>query len=244
MQYDTSIDLSIVIPAYNEEYRLPKTLDYILNYLKDKDYSYEIIVIDDGSADKTKEIVKSYANYPDKIKLIKRNRNHGKGYAIKIGVELAKGKYILYKDADGATPFEEIEKLMKALEAGNDIAIASRGLKESNVNDLWYRRITGIAFNLLIKLIVINDFKDTQCGFKLFKGECAREIFKRLILVGFSFDVEVLFLAKKLGYKVAEIPVVWNSIPGSKVSVITDSPSMFLAIVKIRLMDILGKYKI
>lgn len=236
--------LSIVIPAYNEEFRLPKTLDSIFDYLENVDYSYEIIVVDDGSADNTGQVVRDNPKFPDILKLISQKNNHGKGYAVSIGVKESVGQCIIFCDADGATPIEEIEKLHEAIKTGADIAIGSRGLKQSSVDDLWHRRLRGQVFNLLIKVIVISDFNDTQCGFKLFKAECAKRIFSRLILIGFSFDVEVLFLAKKMGYSISEVPIRWNAIPGTKLNPFIDPFLMLLAILKIKVMDIIGKYKL
>lgn len=236
--------LSIVIPAYNEEFRLPKTLELVFNYFEKADYSYEVIVVDDGSVDNTSQIVRENFNFPDKLKLISQKSNHGKGFAVSTGIKEAIGEYIIFCDADGATPIEEIEKLLKSIASGVDIAIGSRGLKQSNVNDLWHRRLRGKVFNFLIKIIVISDFNDTQCGFKLFKADCAKKIFSKLILIGFSFDVEVLFLAKKMGYSVSEVPIRWNAIPGTKLNPFVDPFLMLLAILKIKFMEIMGKYKI
>jgi len=140
MQNNSPIYLSVLIPAYNEESRLPQTLDSTFKFLDTKEYTYEVIVIDDGSVDKTAELAKSNPNFPDKLKLIRHSYNSGKGYAIKIGVQNARGEYIIYVDADGATPIEEIDKLFNAVNNGYDIAIASRALKRSKVVDFWYRR--------------------------------------------------------------------------------------------------------
>ena len=243
MNDNPSIYLTIVIPAYNEESRLPKTLDSIFAYMANKDYLYEIIVVDDGSQDNTSEIVKAYSEYPHNLKLIRQDTNHGKGYAVRKGIEKAKGEYVIFNDADGASPIEEIEKLQKAISNGADIAIGSRALKESNVSDSLFRKILGIGFNKLIKIIILKGFQDTQCGFKLFKTDCAKCIFDKLILIGFSFDVEVLFIAKKIGYKIEEVPISWQAIPGTKLNPIIDAPIMLLAIIKIRIMDLFGKYK-
>src|SRR3989339_1632080 len=135
--------LSIVIPAYNEEFRLPKTLELVFNYFEKTDYSYEVIVVDDGSVDNTSQIVRDSSYFPDKLKLISQKSNHGKGFAVSVGVKEAIGEYIIFCDADGATPIEEIEKLFESIISEVDIAIGSRGMKQSNVNDLWHRRMRG-----------------------------------------------------------------------------------------------------
>jgi dolichyl-phosphate beta-glucosyltransferase len=243
MQNNSSVKLSIVIPAYNEESRLPSTLDSIFEYFEGKPYTLEVIVVNDGSSDHTSEVVRNNSHYGSQLGLIAFDENHGKGYAVKKGLLQAQGELVMYDDADGASPIEEFHKLIHAIDDGFDIAIGSRAIEKELVEDLWYRRLLGTVFNALIKLIVINDFQDTQCGFKLFKRHCAQEIFNKVCLNGFSFDVEVLFLAKKLGYKIAEIPILWHSVPGSKINIFIDSPLMLLAVMKIRLRDLMGKYK-
>jgi dolichyl-phosphate beta-glucosyltransferase len=244
MRDNSSIYLSVIIPAYNEEKRLPSTLDLMVDYFKKQDYTCEIIVVSDGSKDHTAQIVKDSPHYPDLLKLIDCPVNQGKGQSVKEGVLAAVGKFIIYNDADGAAPIEEIEKLWSAIHDGFDIAIGSRAIERSAVKDLWYRHVIGVTFNTLIKIIILGDFLDTQCGFKLFKRECARTIFENNVSKGFSFDVEILFLAKKLGYKVAEIPIAWHSVPGSKINLLIDSPLMLLDIIKIRLRDLAGKYRL
>ncbi|MGD9580183.1 MAG: dolichyl-phosphate beta-glucosyltransferase [Vampirovibrionia bacterium] len=236
--------LTVVIPAYNEEFRLPATLDKIFKYFENVDYSYEIIVVDDGSTDKTSKVVQENPNYLDKLKLIAANKNYGKGYAVKLGIEQSAGDYVVFYDADGATPIEEIEKLLDVINNGADIAIGSRALKQSAVDDLWHRRLRGQAFNLLIKLILMKDFDDTQCGFKLFKTDLAKNIFSKLVLIGYSFDVEVLFLAKLMKLKVGEVPIRWNAIPGTKLNPFIDPLLMLLAVVKVKLIYLSGRYKI
>lgn len=244
MRDNLSIYLSLIIPTYNEERRLPQTLESILKYLENQDYVYEIIISDDGSKDNTVNYVKSLPGYPDFIKVIELGKNIGKGWGIKNGVKLARGEYIIYSDADGSTPIEELEKLIAALDEGYDIAIASRALDVSNVKSKWYRKIIGGVFNIIIKLFLFGDIKDTQCGFKLFKAECAKKIFEINRLSGFCFDVEVLFLAKKLNYKIKEVPICWHAVSGSKINLVTDSISMFLDLIKIKIFYMLGKYKI
>lgn len=232
--------LSIIIPSYNEEKIISRTLTKIIDFLDKKDINYEIIVADDGSKDKTREIVKKFNN----ARLTKKRRNKGKGYSVKQGVMLAKGDYILFSDADLSTPIEELDKFMNIINKGYDIVIASRNLKESiiPVKQPFFRRILGKTFPLLVNFIILPGFKDTQCGFKLFKKETAKKIFKKQTLNGFSFDVELLFIAKRYNYKIKEAPVTWSNALDSKVNPINDSMRMFLDILKIRLNNIKGRY--
>lgn len=243
MSDKTPIYLSIVIPAFNEELRLTPALNSIYRFMEKVEYSFEVIVVDDGSKDKTSELVKARPEYLKTLSLIRQRKNHGKGYAVKLGVQHALGSFIIFVDADGATPIEEIIKLHKALEVNADIAIGSRALKQSNVKDSWHRKIMGITFNFIIRILLVKGIKDTQCGFKLFKGTVAKELFNQIKLIGFSFDVELLFLAQKYGYNIVEVPVCWQAIPGTKINPLTDSIVMFLAVLKVKLFDLLGKYE-
>lgn len=228
-----NIYLSIVIPAYNEEKRLPGTLSKIIDYLEKQDYKWEIIIVDDGSEDHTLE---SLIEFQDKISIFTNNKNCGKGYSTRRGILRAHGQHILLSDADLSTPIEEIEKLLPALDEIYDIAIGSRGLKNSQIkkHQPFYREFMGKMFNKLIKLFVFNDFTDTQCGFKLFKNNVAYDIFTRQKLNGFAFDVEAIYIAKKLGYKIKEIPIIWIDSPNSHVGIATDSIKMFMDLLKIK----------
>jgi len=230
------MEISIVIPAYNEEKRIEKTLKKIYEYFKEKGVEFEIIIVDDGSKDKTVEIVERFSLDKKEIRILKHEKNMGKGAAVKTGILNAKGELILFTDADLSTPIEEFEKLKNEIENGYDIAIGSRALKDSKIiiPQPFYRRIIGRIFPLLVRLIVIKDFKDTQCGFKLFKNEAAKKIFSRLKINGFAFDVEVLARGKKEGFKIAEIGVVWYNSPESKVSVLKAPIKMFLELNKIK----------
>jgi dolichyl-phosphate beta-glucosyltransferase len=230
------MEISIVIPAYNEEKRIEKTLKKIYEYFKEKGVEFEIIIVDDGSKDKTVEIVERFSLDKKEIRILKHEKNMGKGAAVKTGILNAKGELILFTDADLSTPIEEFEKLKNEIEGGYDIAIGSRALKDSKIiiPQPFYRRIIGRIFPLLVRLIVIKDFKDTQCGFKLFKNEAAKKIFSRLKINGFAFDVEVLARGKKEGFKIAEIGVVWYNSPESKVSVLKAPIKMFLELNKIK----------
>jgi len=249
------VDFSIVIPCYNEEQRIISTLNTIVSFMNSYNPSFEIIVVDDGSKDSSVQLIKNYISSRENIYLIE-NPHKGKGYAVRTGVLISVGKYILMTDADLATPIDEIKRLLIWIEDNNyDIAIASReGLGASRQDEPFLRHVMGRVFNLLIKIIVGLYYKDTQCGFKMFKGEQAREMFNRLILFGDSskivkypkvtaFDVEVLVIAKNDGLKVKEIPVAWTYVPTKRVSAIRDSVLMLLEISKIRLNDLLGKYK-
>ena len=249
------VDLSIIVPCYNEEQRIISTLNTIVSFMNSYNPSFEIIVVDDGSKDSSVQLIKNYISSRDNIYLVE-NPHKGKGFAVRTGVLMSVGKYILMTDADLATPIDEIKRLLIWIEDNNyDIAIASReGMGATRHEEPFLRHAMGRVFNLLIKLIVGLFYKDTQCGFKLFKGDQARDMFNRLILFGDSskivkypkvtaFDVEVLVIAKNDGLKVKEIPVAWTYVPTKRVSAIRDSILMLLEISKIRLNDLLGKYK-
>jgi len=230
------MEISIVIPAYNEEKRIGKALKKVYEYFKEKKIEFEIIVVDDGSNDKTVEIVEKFSFDKKEIRILKHEKNMGKGAAVKTGILNAKGELILFTDADLSTPIEEFEKLKKEIENGYDIAIGSRGLKDSKIviPQPFYRRMVGRIFPLLVRLLVINDFKDTQCGFKLFKKETGKKIFSQLKTDGFAFDVEVLARGKKENFKIAEVGVVWYNSPCSSVKIFRDSFRMFISLLKIR----------
>jgi dolichyl-phosphate beta-glucosyltransferase len=228
--------LSIVIPAYNEEKRISRTLEAIIRYGEQKKLDFEVWVVDDGSADFTAHIVKSLCLRDRRIKLLHHASRQGKGAAVKTGVLAANGEWILFSDADLSTPIEEVEKLMKACGGEAAIAIGSRALKDSRVEkrQLWLRQSMGKTFNLLVRLLLFNGIKDTQCGFKLFKKEAAKALFPQVKIAGFAFDVEVLFLAKKGGFKVQEVPVIWRNSPQSKVHIVLDPIRMLIDIFRIR----------
>lgn len=228
-------DLSIVIPAFNEEKRLESTLQNISQFSENNLQNYEILVIDDGSTDNTADIVRKFKD--KKVKLIQNPKNMGKGFSVKLGMINAKYDPILFTDADLATPIEETKKFSEAIENGADVVIAARNIEGSNiqVKQPKYRQILGRAFPIIVKNMVLPDFNDTQCGFKMFKKTAARKIFARQTLKRFAFDVEILFIAKELGYKIQELPVTWIDKEGSKLSPIKDSIRMLNEIAKIRL---------
>lgn len=236
--------LSVVIPAYNEEKRIEKTLREIDEYLKKQNYSYEILVVDDGSKDKTKEIVENLSSEIKNLKCLSYGKNEGKGFAVRFGMLNAKGKFRLFSDADHSTPIWEIEKFFKEFEKGADVVVASRELKESILQPPQgpWRRFLGEGFKILRKIILdLWEIEDTQCGFKCFKKEVVEKIFPKCKINRFAFDPEILILAKKEGYKIKEVPVLWRNDPQSKVK-FKSIFNMFLDLFKIRYNLLTKKY--
>ncbi len=245
--------MSIVIPAYNEESRLPDTLRRISAYFREQDYPVEIVVVDDGSTDNTRAVVHSFAQKHPEVRLI-GNEHRGKGYTVRSGVLQARGERILVCDADLATPIEEEQKLSMWLQNGYAVAIGSReGAGARRIGEPFYRHLMGRVFNFLIRLIAVGDFQDTQCGFKLFRADAAHDIFNRVQLYGekagklkgsavTGYDVEVLFLALKQGYKVKEVPVEWRYGTMSKVNPIKDTMRNVSDVMRVRLNDWRGRY--
>ena len=236
--------MSVVIPAYNEEDRIARSLEAISEYLEGAGYRYELVVVDDGSEDETVVVVNNLAI--KNLDLIKNGVNRGKGYSVRRGILHCKGNIILMSDADLSTPIEEIEKLLDAILAeGYQVAIGSRGLPDSDVrvHQSWQRENMGKVFNLFIRTLVMGRIRDTQCGFKCLGAKAAKTIFSRGRLNGFSFDVEALFIGRKLGYKIKEIGVVWINSPASRVHILRDPIQMFIDLWKIRWWDLRGRYK-
>jgi dolichyl-phosphate beta-glucosyltransferase len=228
-------EISIIIPAYNEESRLPNYLDSISYYFANRNTSYEILVVDDGSTDSTSAIVEEYSKQYPSVKLIQFPQNHGKGFAVKAGMMQASGALCLFADADGSTPIIELERLEKAINSGADVAIGSRALhdKECSVNGSIHRKIMGSIFNFIVCSLVGLDIRDTQCGFKLFTAESATIIFPLQGIDGFCFDVEILFLCNNNGFRIKEVPVNWTDTKVSKVKLFQDSWRMFFDVLKI-----------
>lgn len=222
------LDLSVVIPAFNEQSRLAPALQEILDYLRGRGGSFEVIVVDDGSRDGTAAVVRRLSEDAPELRLVRLAANQGKGYAVRTGVMNATGSQVLFADADGATPIAEIERLQAALREGADVSIGSRAVPstEVRVRAKWHRRLIGRFFHLLVSTLTVAGIRDTQCGFKLFRGPVAHDLFSRMRMNGFSFDVEVLLMAQRGGYRVAEIPVNWHHVPGSRVSLVRDSLRM------------------
>lgn len=225
---EARIDRSIVIPAYNEEWRLPATLVDMIDYFDARGDSYELVVVDDGSSDNTVGIVEKFRRIRSQVRLIRLPRNYGKGHAVRTGILNARGVYILFADADGSTPIKEIERLEARLDSGDDIAFGSRALRseETNVKTVWYRKLLGRTFNLVVNSYLLPGIADTQCGFKMFKRPSALYLFSRAKADGFSFDLEILYLARRSGQKLAEVPVNWTNVAGSKVNLVLDALRM------------------
>lgn len=235
--------LSIVIPAYNEELRLPATLDLLLAYVEQSPLPVvEILVVDDGSRDGTAALVNQRGNI---VRLLSNPGNRGKGYAVRNGMLAAKGDWILSTDADLSAPIGELTKLIAAAQRENAVvAIGSRALdrKLVKVHQPLMREASGRAFNLVMRLVTGLPFRDTQCGFKLFHKAAAREIFQRQLEEGFSFDVEDLVIARLLGLRSVEVPVVWSNVEGTKVSLAQGMKS-FADLMRIRTRAMRGNYK-
>lgn len=233
--------ISIIIPAYNEEKRLPATLRTVRAWLDAGTWEFaEIVVVDDGSRDATVELARNSG-----ARVLLNPGNRGKGYTVRHGMLEARGEWALFTDADLSSPIEELDKLTAAVDRGQArAAIGSRALDRSliGVRQPLFREYVGRFFNLVIRAITGLPFHDTQCGFKLFETAAAREIFKRQRLDGFGFDVEVLFIARRLGYRVVEVPVRWNDAAGTKVSM-WRGMTAFLDPLKVRWNSIRGCYR-
>jgi dolichyl-phosphate beta-glucosyltransferase len=231
---------SVVIPAYNEADRILPTIRKIDEYCKDRFTRLEIIVVDDGSLDGTRSIVSDEGEKTASLRCEGYDENRGKGYAIRLGVGVSSGDIVLVSDADLSTPIEEVEKLLVPYDGGYDVVIGSRGLEESDIvmRQPWWRELMGRTFNACVRSLLSVDFRDTQCGFKLFRGDCGREIFGRATVDRFAYDVEILSLARKAGLAIKEVPIRWVNSPASKVNPVRDSLQMLKDIVKLRLRNL------
>lgn len=229
--------VSIVIAAYNEEHRIGRSLESIRAYMGGLGLDYEVIVVGDGCNDATCQKVLAFKPAIARLDVISYKSNRGKGYALRTGVLASQGDLVLLTDADLSTPIEELARLMPpVLRHECEVAIGSRALAISEIvkKQPWYRRGMGRIFNRFVRALVIDDFCDTQCGFKLFSGEVARQLFRAAGINRFAFDVEILALAKRNGYRVLEVPVKWINALGSKVNPIFDSMQMLCDLVRIR----------
>lgn len=217
------IYLSVVIPAYNEEKRISNTLLAVDHYLSNQDYSYEIVVVNDGSRDKTAQIVEKFGGLIKNLRLIDNQENHGKGWVVRQGMLEAKGKYRIFMDADNATTIDHFEKMLPLFKEGKQIIIGSRDEKDAKdakqaVPQSFLKRQLGNLGNILIQIVAVPGIWDTQCGFKAFTAKAAEDIFRRCKINKWGFDIEVMALARKLDYSIGIIPVYWVNSPDSRVS--------------------------
>ncbi|HUJ39551.1 MAG TPA: dolichyl-phosphate beta-glucosyltransferase [Candidatus Acidoferrales bacterium] len=237
-------DLSIVIPAFNEEKRLPPTFEKIAAWLRTKGLSAEVIVVDDGSTDGTARVAEEAGGILPGIRVLRNGRNYGKGYSVRHGMREARGRVALFTDADLSAPIEEADKLLAALETA-EVAFGSRALDRRliTVHESRFREVAGILFNKMVKVVLWIPFVDTQCGFKAFRMERARMLFEQQRIERFGFDPELLYLARHHGLRAVEIPVRWAHDPRTKVNMMRDSVLMFAELLTIRWNAICGRYR-
>ena len=227
----------MVIPAYNEAQRLPAYLSEVVAYFDGRGELYEVIVVDDGSADETAARVLEAQSIHPAVTLHRLAENRGKGFAVRAGMRAARGDLRLMADADGATPIAEVKRLETVIQAGADLAVGSRALPDPSVRRevRIHRKVSGEIFNFFARRMGVGDVTDTQCGFKLFRGAVAEALFGELETTGFGFDVELLMLARRRRYRVIEVAINWADQPGSKVEVLRDGPRMLAQIVRARI---------
>jgi len=211
--------LSVIIPAFNEENIIRATLENVFEYLTQQKFDYEVIVVNDGSSDSTSDIITELTSHHSNLKLINLEKNMGKGCAVKMGMLAAKGRYRLFMDADNSTSIEHFELMKPILESGSEIIIGSRRVKGAKiaVHQSWLRENSGRLFNFTVRIINGLPYSDTQAGFKVFSNAAAEKIFKLQSLSGWAFDIELLLLANKLGYKIREVPIIWKNNSNSRV---------------------------
>ncbi len=234
--------LTIVIPAHNEESRLPNTLERVYKHLQPQTYSYEVIIVENGSSDRTLEIAREYARRHPTLRVLQEQRR-GKGNAVRRGILEARGDYRFICDADLSMPIEELQKFIPPALPTFDIAIASREAPGAvRYNEPPYRHLGGRAINLIIQMLILPGLNDTQCGFKCFRAEIAEDIFRQQTLAGWSFDIEILYLARRKKLLIKEIPIHWHFDADSKVSAVRDAIRMISDIFRIHLNAIRGRY--
>lgn len=238
-------DVSVVIPAFNEQNRISVTLNSFAEFFSRRGNSFEMVVVDDGSLDRTAEVVTQLVKSVPQIRLLGYSDNRGKGFAVRYGMQRSIGRLVLYSDADGAAPIAEFERLERAINEGADVAIGSRALfsHDTAVKTVWYRKVMGRVFNNIANLVLIPGIADTQCGFKLFSKRAAELVFSRQTAERFSFDVEILYIARRCGLRIVEIPINWTNVPGSKVNLVSDSLNMLIDIFRFRVHSWRGMYR-
>jgi dolichyl-phosphate beta-glucosyltransferase len=242
----SDITYSIVIPAYNEGERLGATLEKVLGYVRQQGWNaeVEVIVVNDGSRDNTAELVRGFAAKDPVLRLVENPGNRGKGYAVRNGMLNARGEVVVFSDADLSSPIEEMPKLLAALAAGADIAIGSRWLRAElqTQRQSRHRQLFGRVFNLLLRIVLGLRFKDTQCGFKAFTRRAAQTILPLQRIERWGFDPEILFLARKFGFRVEEVPVLWGHSGDTRIHPLLDGARMFQEMLRVRWYDLTGKY--
>jgi glycosyltransferase involved in cell wall biosynthesis len=238
------MELSIVIPSFNEEKRLPATLERIASYIKASGRKTEVIVVDDGSTDRTAEVAGTYSGQIEHLRIASNGRNRGKGYSVKHGAMEARGEIVLFTDADLSAPIEEADKLLAKMDE-YDVAIGSRAVNREliEVHESRFREFAGIVFNRIVRVILRLPFVDTQCGFKAFRREQCKILFEQQTIERFGFDPELLYLARHHGLKTVEVAVRWAHSPATKISMWRDSVQMFLDVVIIRWNALRGRYR-
>lgn len=241
---NNTLKLSIVIPAYNEEANLAWTLKDIAGYFKNKDYDYELVVVDDGSKDKTEDIAKASADLFKSFSLLKNDENRGKGYSLKKGMLTAVGEYVLFMDADNSTRIDQLDRLLPALKDGFDVAMASRRVKGAEIDSVQpiTRIVLGNIYIILSKLILGVSVHDYNCGFKLYTKDAVKRLFSRLTRDDWSFDSELIFLISKFNLKLKEVPVRWEHKSTSKVRPFRDGIRSLLSLIKIKIQDMQKLY--
>jgi dolichyl-phosphate beta-glucosyltransferase len=229
------VDLSVVVPCFNEESRLSRSLSVALAYLEGDGRSYEVILVDDGSRDCTLELIRAAERRHPAVRGVAVSTNRGKGRALAEGVAVSSGGLVLISDADFSAPIEELPKLEAAIAAGADVAIGSRAKRGAReVDQPVHRRLMGKSFNLAVQALLLPGLWDTQCGFKLFRGQVARDLFGRLRTDGFAYDVEVLYEARRSGWEVIEVPVRWINSATTRVHAVRHSREMLIDLLRIR----------
>jgi glycosyltransferase involved in cell wall biosynthesis len=235
---------SIVIPAYNEGARLGATLEKVLGYIRAQKLDAEVLIVNDGSRDNTADIVRAFSAKDPALRLVENPGNRGKGYSVRNGMLNTRGQIVLFSDADLSSPIEEAPKLFAALENGADIAIGSRWLRAETQTQRQplHRQLFGRIYNLFLRLTLGLQFADTQCGFKAFKRTAVQAIFPLQKIERWGFDPEILFLARKLKFKVQEVPVAWGHSGGTRINPLVDGSRMVMEMFRIRWYDLEGKY--
>lgn len=240
----SKFQLSIIVPSFNEQLRLPASLEKIAAYVNASRRSTEVLVVDDGSTDRTAEVAASFGDRIAHLRVLKNGENRGKGYSVRHGMQEAFGETVLFSDADLSAPIEEADKLLAQMDR-YDVAIGSRAMDRSliKVHESAFREFAGIIFNKIVRIVLRLPFVDTQCGFKAFRRERCRIIFEQQRIERFGFDPELLYLARHHGLKAVEIPVRWSHSPATKINMMRDSIQMFVDVFTIRWNAIMGRYR-